>query len=543
MRAMTNARASLNDLVDGSVLLQQSMQAAEGASQETTSGLEVVRSKLEAARSEIDLAVTDLTTSDVSGDKAARRSSAKAAKTRLDVAETAKAEAGRQLAALSKAKTGDPSAGPAISAAAGMLVDAERAAASARVAVKQSERLATPFSTRMTHTFFIVAVPVILVGLWQLFAKPDPNLLGSAVFAWVVVGVVLLFVTFRDAENGVIGPVIGVDKRLSTSKVQIAIWSIVVGFGISFLVGRVMWMGVDIETALPPELLDDYLILLGGPFAAGVLAKLTTTQKVENGTLQKTEAAETTAGQIFRDDAGNADLIDSQYVMFNLIALGYFLVQLAMTATLPVIPMVLLGLTSAAALTYTANKAVERNAPIITSVSPKSCLPGQRIRVTGLNFYAGVEDPATARVAVLIEGHPGELRPAPGSLKTELTIDLPLALTTGTKALTVRTAANVESAAYWIDVVDNLPILFGLSAPAEPGKPATIVGGNLLSPGSGESEETVAVSIGGLAVVGTAHEAEVLFTVPESLTPGTDVALTVSRGTSTSAPITVHLKN
>ena len=38
---------------------------------------------------------------------------------------------------------------------------------------------------------------------------------------------------------------------------------------------------------------DEYLILLGGPFAAAVLARGITGSKVENGTIQKTGTTET----------------------------------------------------------------------------------------------------------------------------------------------------------------------------------------------------------------------------------------------------------
>ena len=152
---------------------------------------------------------------------------------------------------------------------------------------------------------------------------------------------------------------------------------------------------------------------------------------------------------------------------------------------LPEMPAVLLGLTSAAAATYTANKAAEQNAPLITAVAPSWCHPGQRIRISGDNFVAGTDAKSALGVIVLLEGYAGELRPTVTSSGAELLVDLPHDLTPGPKQLSVQTAARVLSGPYTIHIVADKPVLFGPKAAGHaPGAQATILGERLLSKGS-----------------------------------------------------------
>jgi hypothetical protein len=119
---------------------------------------------------------------------------------------------------------------------------------------------------------------------------------------------------------------VGADNRWSTSKFQALIWTYVVVFGLLALMFA-KWMGnsngwdalLDMET----DAWSVYLVLLGGPFAALVLAKLTTSTKADNGTINKTTAPMSTLdpvtglGQVLGDDAGSPDLGDTQYFVFT----------------------------------------------------------------------------------------------------------------------------------------------------------------------------------------------------------------------------------
>ena len=163
---------------------------------------------------------------------------------------------------------------------------------------------------------------------------------------------------------------------------------------------------------------DTYLLLLGGPFAAAVMAKGITVAKInpEDKTKSLTSAAKWYgfAGcydrlpqppkprSIFTNDAGDTSLADAQYVVFSLVALAYFAgsfvrllvnhanrscaegVTTAVAAcvqsiTLPQIPSALLGLTSVAALTYVGSKAVQTAGVRFESVSPNPVQHGVQL--------------------------------------------------------------------------------------------------------------------------------------------------------------------
>ena len=93
------------------------------------------------------------------------------------------------------------------------------------------------------------------------------------------------------------------------------------------------------------------------------------------------------------NDNGDPDLIDTQYTLFTIVAVLYFLGALinnivqysngpnAPTGiTLPLIPSALLGLTSASALAYVGNKAVQKSGLRLVKFAPGS--PKQTDAVT-----------------------------------------------------------------------------------------------------------------------------------------------------------------
>lgn len=215
-------------------------------------------------------------------------------------------------------------------------------------------------------------------------------------------------------ELGWIGVILGADGRLSTSKVQVLLWTFGVAFALAYLGGVAAFKQVpvlDVEGTW-----SDYLILLGGPFAAAVLAKLAVVTKLENGTVSKplvpglsdpqavgaAAANDVTPpsaapGGLVTGDSGNLDVIDTQYVVFNLVAFVYA-ASIIVTRNfqsgassiekynLPVIPAVLLGLTSVAAVTYVGNKAVQQTGPKITSLTPQPAKENDVISVHGVNL-------------------------------------------------------------------------------------------------------------------------------------------------------------
>ena len=190
------------------------------------------------------------------------------------------------------------------------------------------------------------------------------------------------------------GLYLGKDGRWSTSKMQPLLWTYAVLFGLLALVVA-KWLGDSAgwDEQVRNGLQDQYLVLLGGPFAAAVLAKLITTTKDENGILQKTDAGEG-AGRptdLFTDDAGDTDLVDLQYSLFNLLALAFFLGTFCFNlhSGFPDFPDLLVGLTTVSGATYVAKKATERQRPRLKAVIPAKGKVGENVEVFGENLLIG----------------------------------------------------------------------------------------------------------------------------------------------------------
>lgn len=152
------------------------------------------------------------------------------------------------------------------------------------------------------------------------------------------------------------------------------------------------WLGdpAGWDEQLDKGLQEEYLVLLGGPFAAAVLAKFITTRKDEQGQIQKTDAGPGGGGpsDIITDDAGETDLVDFQYFMFNLLTLALFLGTLCFNLHdgFPDLPDLLIGLTSISGATYVAKKAAERQVPTVKTVIPGKASPGDEVEVWGENL-------------------------------------------------------------------------------------------------------------------------------------------------------------
>jgi hypothetical protein len=190
--------------------------------------------------------------------------------------------------------------------------------------------------------------------------------------------------------------VVGKDGRTSTSKVQALLWTLAVAFGVLALI---------FEGATDINIVPDYLYLLGFPALALMLSKGITQQKLSSGDVVKVAPDAIPAavagnppkrdwrdwlGDIVNNDAGQADIADFQYVLFNLIAVIYFFIHLfAHPGVLPHIPQTLIVLTGASAGTYVGNKIVQNQTPVLTGVTPPSAQPGATIILHGTNLNTG----------------------------------------------------------------------------------------------------------------------------------------------------------
>ncbi len=288
---------------------------------------------------------------------------------------------------------------------------------------------------------------------------------------------------------------------------------------------------------------NDYLILLGGPFAALVLSKGIVNTQVNGGTLQKTVANDGSASltQILTNDNGDPDLVDTQYFLFNVVAFAYVVIGLASKHQLPAIPSLLLALTGTSAATYTINKAVQENAPSVNAVTPSTVKPGDTVVITGTNLIpAG----SVGLPRVTIGGQLATVRDDASA--TRVTAVVPPGLAAGTSSLVLTTSGNVSSDPQQILIGADKPVILVIDPPATArGQNISIKGSGFLS---GLDVTTVFAEFtpGGGAAARVRREAQLVNRLPSGLeqavvaVPGAgllgagdvDVAVVTQRGTA-----------
>lgn len=317
------------------------------------------------------------------------------------------------------------------------------------------------------------------------------------------------------SRKGIFRPIIGGDGRFSTSLTQLGLWTLAAGTGFAFLLGRAMFEGAPLGKVLPAGTWDDYLILLGGPFAAAVLAKGVVSYKLDAGTLQKSEPARPELSQIATNDQGSADLVDNQYLLFNIIALGYFVIQICATAVLPTIPPTLLAMTSGTAALYVANKAAQRNAPLITSVTPNSAAPGERVTVLGANFDPADQNDERRRITLSVSGVDQTIY-SNDSSDTRFVFQVPAATPPGKRTMKITSSAGVETEAHDLEILSKDVVITG-SDPSElrPGSRMCLYGRNM------RADIQPRVEVAGLLATGAVDVSEdgtkLFFTAPNAL--------------------------
>jgi hypothetical protein len=168
--------------------------------------------------------------------------------------------------------------------------------------------------------------------------------------------------------------VVGKDGRTSTSKSVAFAWTLAILFALLAILFA-KWCGDKVGYATLKEngLREEYWLLLGGPYAAAILAKYATTSQAEGGS--KTD---TTGGanvqQLVVNDEGEGDLGDFQYVAFNVVALLFFLGAFipSLDSGIPELPKVLTGLALTSAGAYSAKKFLAQAKPTLLSLLPTS---------------------------------------------------------------------------------------------------------------------------------------------------------------------------
>ena len=302
-------------------------------------------------------------------------------------------------------------------------------------------KIASP-GWRRGYSFGLPGLGILVAGfelgrLWDDGASakyPWWALLFASIAALVIVLVLELAVTSRAPENqkqyGWIAIVLGADGRLSTSKAQAMLWTVTLAIVIVYFAAITAFEPSGDASPFDAGEWEQYLVLLGGPFAAAVLAKVAVVTKLQAGTIQRTvtdaaspdaikmatdaaepgaTAADRAAAQrvgvsdakprgadLVSNDNNEVDLVDTQYLLFNAAAFLYFLVvfvgDIFATSTgvdrftLPVIPDVVLALTSVSAATYVGNKAAQKDPPRIAAIVPAEPAKGELVKVMGTNL-------------------------------------------------------------------------------------------------------------------------------------------------------------
>lgn len=332
--------------------------------------------------------------------------------------------------------------------------------------------------------------------------------------------------------SGLTSLVSGKDRRASTSKIQLLLWTLLIGGILAFIAaysamdssgGKTFQCTKDYTTFCVPEEPDDwapFLVLLGVPAAAAVTAKGIVAYKVVNGTLQKSEAEETKSAQVVSNDNGEADLVDVQYLLFNLIAFAYVFGLFLYQHELKPVPDLLLGLTSTAAATYVLNKALATNKPTITAVTPSAIKPGDMVYITGENLLvAGSDGKVPSSLEAKVAGIRATAHPEPGASSgaqsQRLMVMAPVGLT-GTETapvITVITGANVEAEGFPITVtVVPLAIVGWAGSPPNikrrPARNAVLVTTGLPRAIDvvDEASKKVQVTLNGQALTGTLND-------------------------------------
>jgi hypothetical protein len=259
-------------------------------------------------------------------------------------------------------------------------------------ATPSPETLKTPYTLQKLAGLSIVAATFLVIAVLRRFAAA--RVLGNSIRQSVVFA--CRPHTPLRYQPQIRGLLVGEDNRTSTSKVTAALWTIVLAY-IVITLALVCGLNRDLYKQMIGTISLLYVVLLGGPFAAGVLAKSIVSTSTSTGQLQKGEAAKPRIADVYSDDEGNTDFVDTQYLLFNLIVAVIVLAQFISSpgSGAPPIPDFLAALTGTAAATYVANKAlVSGNPPVIDHLAPGTARVGACVTAFGTDLVVpGVQEP------------------------------------------------------------------------------------------------------------------------------------------------------
>jgi hypothetical protein len=271
--------------------------------------------------------------------------------------------------------------------------------------------------------------------------------------------------------------IVGRDHRSSTSKTVVFMWTLAIAWGLlSLFLAYLFGDPAPWEAQVKSGLQEEYLLLLGGPFAAAVLAKYLATGRSE--TKLDAPVGEATPAQLVINDDGDADLGDFQYALFNVIALAFFLGAFLKNPSggFPLLPPLLTGLVLTSAGGYAGKKFLAQATPTLTSVVPAAARPGVSVQVFGTNLAISASASATdeqihatvlvGQVSATVAAHDVVLG------NDRLTVTIPPDATPGSAPITATRADGVS--ARGPSGANSLP--FEVLAKAPPTAPPTTTG-------------------------------------------------------------------
>ncbi|WSL41450.1 hypothetical protein OG309_22715 [Streptomyces sp. NBC_01268] len=272
----------------------------------------------------------------------------------------------------------------------------------------------------------------------------------------------------RD-RGGVLAPLVGEDRRFSTSRTVAAGWLLLCVFAVLqlSLLLAIGAPGVDLGLQRGAGLLAVFALASG----VTVTARLIVSLRVAARRLQKVCADRPRPADLLCDDDGRASLADVQYVLVSGAVLLLAAVRLGRTPDrLPGLPWALVLLLAVSAAVYLAAKCAEGGRPKVFSVVrareagdlDAPIRTGDDIEIRGSGFVpagAAGPEPLTRLVVRIGAVHAHvPLVPVPGGFAnptgTTLTVPLPADVEPGRVEVSVVTAAGVETNRVTIDVVD-----------------------------------------------------------------------------------------
>lgn len=243
---------------------------------------------------------------------------------------------------------------------------------------------------------------------------------------------------------------IGVDGRVSTSKTVAIAWTYLLASAIlAFVLSKFGGYPQALDNLMHAGLEGQYGLLVGGPLGAAIAAKGIVGKQLGEDPTAKTRASEGESAnpvQLVQNDAAETDLGDFQYVLFNLVAMVFFVGTLfgSPAAGLPHIPDVLLALTSVGAVGYVAKKTLP-NATPKAKLNRTSAKAKDRVTVSGSQLLVG-SPPGRSAVMVLLGGIEAPIlnrHPVPGG-EDSVEVEVPKGLPVG-KAVEVAVITSAPS--------------------------------------------------------------------------------------------------